>query len=123
MSRRFVVAWAAALIGAALPAYSASAGVRAVAAKAGPARPPESGSHDSAATVGPLAIGADVRDATGAEIGHVTRLTTDKEGRSIAQVRDNEDVYSIPLEQLSARHGVAVSNISLEALKHGWKPR
>ena len=120
MSRRLVLAWAAALTGAALPAPGLAA-VPATVAKAEPARPPESGARNSAATVGPLAIGAEVRDLTGAEIGHVTRLTTDKAGRSIAQVRDNDDVYSIPVARLSTRGGAAVSEVTLDALKHGWK--
>jgi len=121
VSPRLASAWVAALIGAALPG-GAFADVPAVAAKAEPARPAESGAHASAATLGPLAIGAEVRDATGVEIGHVTRLTTDKAGRSVAQVRDNEDVYSIPVDRLFARGGAAVSTVTLDALKHGWKP-
>jgi hypothetical protein len=121
VSRRLISAWAAALVCAALPA-AAFAAVPATAANAGPARPPESGARDSAATLGPLAIGAEVRDATGAEIGHVTRLTTDKHGRSVAEVRDNDDVYAIPVADLYARRGAAFSNVTLDALKHGWKP-
>ena len=100
----------------------ALAAVPAVAAAAGPARPPESGALDSAATLGPLAIGADVRDSTGADIGHVTRLTTDKKGRQVAQIRDGEAVYTIPVVQLYSRGGAAFSTVSLDALKHGWKP-
>jgi hypothetical protein len=110
------------LLAAALPG-GVQADVPASPAKAEPARPVESGGHDSAATVGPLAIGAEVHDGGGALIGHVTRLTTDKAGRSIAEVRDNEDTYAIPLDDLHSRHGGAVSDVSLEALKHGWKPR
>jgi hypothetical protein len=106
---------------AALPP-AALAAVPAVTAQAGPARPPESGARDSAATLGPLAIGADVRDATGADIGHVTRLTTDKESRKVAEVRDGESVYVIPLEYLYARGGAAFSTVTLAALEHGWKP-
>lgn len=111
-----------AVIAAALPAVAVAA-VPAVAARAGPARPAESGAHDSAATLGPLAIGADVRDATGADIGHVTRLTTDQDGRHVAEIRDGDDVYSIPVDYLYARRGAAFSTVTLEALKHGWKPR
>jgi hypothetical protein len=118
---RLSLVWAAALGAAALPAL-ASAAVTATSAQAGPARPPESGAHDSAATLGPLAIGADVRDSAGADIGHVTRLTTDDQGRRIAQVRDGETVYAIPTEYLYARGGAAFSTITLDALKHGWKP-
>jgi hypothetical protein len=114
--------WTALLIAAAWPGGVQTA-VPATPARAEPARPPESGAHDSAATLGPLAIGAEVRDADGALIGHVTRVTTDKAGRSVAQVRDNEDLFAIPLENLDARGGAAVSDISLDALKHGWKPR
>ncbi len=120
-SGRLSLVWAAALGAAALPGF-ASAAVTATSAQAGPARPPESGAHDSAATLGPLAIGADVRDAGGADIGHVTRLTTDNAGRHIAQVRDGETVYAIPIEDLFARDGAAFSTVTLDALKHGWKP-
>jgi len=119
--RLLSLVWAAALGAVALPAL-ASAAVTATSAQAGPARPPESGAHDSAATLGPLAIGADVRDAGGADIGHVTRLTTDDQGRHIAQVRDGETVYAIPIEYLYARGGAAFSTVTLDALKHGWKP-
>jgi hypothetical protein len=106
----------------ALPSVPLAA-VPAVVATAGPARPPESGAHDSAATLGPLAIGADVRDSAGADIGHVTRLTTDKQGRQVAEIRDNDTVYAIPVEFLYARDGSAFSTVTLDALKHGWKPK
>ena len=112
---------AAALVAVALPG-AVFAAVPATTALAGPARPPESGARDSAATLGPLAIGADVRDATGADIGHVTRVTTDKTGRSVAEVRDGESVYTIPIDDLYARRGAAFSTVTLDALKHGWKP-
>jgi hypothetical protein len=111
-----------ALMAAALPVAALGA-VPAVAARAGPARPAESGAHDSAATLGPLAIGADVRDAAGADIGHVTRLTTDGDGRHVAEIRSGDDVYAIPIENLYARRGAAFSTVSLDALKKGWKPR
>ncbi|HVN00936.1 MAG TPA: hypothetical protein VMT68_12060 [Caulobacteraceae bacterium] len=98
-------------------AGAAGAAVPAVRVEAGPARPAESGARDSSATVGPLAIGAAVRDETGAEIGHVTRLTTDKQGRSVAEVRDNEDVYTIPASDLFARGGAAYSRLDRDQLK------
>jgi hypothetical protein len=113
--------WAAALVAAALPTVSFAA-VSATTAQAGAARPPESGAHDSAATLGPLAIGADIRDATGADLGHVTRLTTGKDGRRVAEIRDGESVYAIPISYLFARDGAAFSTVTLDALKHGWKP-
>lgn len=103
-------------------AGAATAAVPAVTAMAGPARPAQSGARDSAATLGPLAIGADVRDATGADIGHVTRLTTDKQGRQVAEIRDGETVRQLPLGYLYARGGAAFSTVTLDALKHGWKP-
>jgi ABC-type transporter Mla subunit MlaD len=116
---RHGVAIAAALGAAVLAVAGAAAksAVPATAVAAEPARPAESGAHDSAATLGPLAIGATVTDRTGVEIGHVTRLTTDKQGRSVAEVRHDEDVYSIPVADLFSRHGAALSRISLEQLK------
>jgi hypothetical protein len=99
-------------------AAAAEPGVTAVAAEQGRARPAESGARDSAATVGPLAIGALVNDRNGEEIGHVTRLTTDTNGRSMVEVRHNEDLYSIPVEQLFAHGGRAFSVMTLERLKH-----
>lgn len=98
---------------------AAQGDISATTATAGPARPAESGAKASAATLGPLAIGADVRDSTGAEIGHITVLTTDKDGRSVAKVRRDEDVYTIPVGDLYARHGGAVSSVTLEQLKRG----
>lgn len=112
----------AAVMAAAVPAV-AIADVPATVARAGPARPAESGGHDSAATLGPLAIGAEVRDATGADIGHVTLLTTDKAGRHVAAVRDGDATYTIPVDFLYARRGAAFSTVTLDALKKGWKPR
>jgi hypothetical protein len=117
------VALAVALAAAALPfavlasAAFAGAGVTAVRMDPGRARPAESGAHDSAATLGPLAIGAAVSDSTGAPIGHVTRLTTGKDGRTIAEVRHDEDVYAIPVDELSARGGAAFSTVTLDQLR------
>ena len=84
------------------------------------ARPAESGGHSSAATIGPLAIGSKVRDAAGAEIGHVTLLTTDKAGRSVARVRQGEDVYTIPVADLYARDGAAFTTLTLAELRRGY---
>ena len=93
--------------------------VGAMSAKADPARPAESGGHDTAATVGPLAIGAVVKDPSGVEIGHVVLLTTDKHGRSVAKVRDNEDVFDIPTDDLFVRQGVTYSRLPRAALERG----
>ncbi|HXQ13140.1 MAG TPA: hypothetical protein VN814_00795 [Caulobacteraceae bacterium] len=113
-------AWVAALAAAVLAhagAAAADVGVTAVPAQPGRAQPAESGAHDSAATLGPLAIGAAVTDPTGAEIGRVTRITTDKNGRSVVEVRNNEDVFSIPAQALFTRGGKAFSSETLDALK------
>ena len=109
---------AAAVLGAAGVAV-AHAAVSAVAARPERARPAESGARDSAATVGPLAIGAVVSDPNGAQIGRVTRMTTDKNGRSVVEVRSDEDVFSIPAAMLSTHGGRAVSAETLDQLKHG----
>jgi hypothetical protein len=93
--------------------------VGAVAAQAGPARPTESGAHDSAATVGPLAIGAAVKDPSGLEIGHIVLLTTGGDGRSVAKVRDNEDVFDIPIDELFVRRGVTFSRLPRASLERG----
>jgi hypothetical protein len=92
--------------------------VTAVTAAPGRARPTESGAHDSAATLGPLAIGALVTDRNGVEIGRVTRVTTDKNGRSVAEVRSNEDLFSIPMDVLYTHGGRAFSSETLDELKH-----
>jgi|HubBroStandDraft_2_1064218.scaffolds.fasta_scaffold151933_3 hypothetical protein len=96
---------------------AADGGLTAVAVQPDRARPAESGAHDSAATLGPLAIGAAVTDRTGVEIGRVTRLTTDKNGRSVVEVRHNEDLFSIPAEVLYTHRGKAFSSESLDELK------
>jgi hypothetical protein len=93
--------------------------VSAVPANVDPARPAESGAHDTAATVGPLAIGATVKDPSGVEIGHIVLLTTDKHGRSVARVRDNEDVFDIPIDELFVRQGVTYSRLPRAALERG----
>jgi hypothetical protein len=91
----------------------------ATAAAPGKARPAESGAHDSAATLGPLAIGADVRDPTGADIGRLVLITTDKAGRSVAKIRLDEDVYLVPLAELRSTAAGVVSRLTLDELKHG----
>jgi ABC-type transporter Mla subunit MlaD len=108
------------ILAVAVPAsagVAAAASVTAVAMEPGRARPRESGGHDSAATVGPLAIGAAVRDRNGIEIGHVTRLTTDRSGHSVAEVRQDEDVFWIPVDQLHASSGAAVSALTADELR------
>lgn len=114
------VAWSLPLAAGAQPAADGPP-VGAVAAKAGPARPAESGggAHDSAATVGPLAIGAAVKDPAGADIGHIVLLTTDKHGRSVAKVRDNEDVFDIPTDDLFVTRAGTFSRLSRADLRHG----
>jgi hypothetical protein len=94
----------------------AGTGVTAVAMTPGRAKPTESGASDSAATVGPLAIGATVIDRNGTVIGRVTRLATDKTGRHVAEVRQNENLYSIPLAAISAEGGKAVSDMTADDL-------
>ena len=91
--------------------------VTAIKVSAGPAHAAESGAVDTAATSGPLAIGAMVRDGGGALIGHFTLLTTDKDGRSIVQVREGVNVYAIPIADLSARGGQVISSIRASDLK------
>jgi len=97
---------------------AADAGLTAVAVQPGRARPAESGAHDSAATLGPLAIGALVTDRNGAEIGRVTRMTTDKDGHSVTEVRHDEDLFSIPMNLLYTHGGKAFSWRTLDELKH-----
>jgi len=114
-------ALSAALVAAPLASAGVAAadtGLTAVAVQPGRARPAESGARDSAATLGPLAIGALVRDRNGAEIGHVTRMTTDKDGHSVAEVRHDEDLFSIPMDLLHAHRGKAFSSQTLDELKH-----
>jgi hypothetical protein len=116
---RFVLSAALAAVTLAVAGVAtAGTGVTAVASEPGRARPAESGARDSAATTGPLAIGALVTDRNGEEIGHVTRLTTDANGRSVVEVRHNEDLYSIPVDVLYAHGGTAFSVMTLERLKH-----
>ena len=114
-------AWGAALATAVLiyaGTAAADAAVTAVAAQPDRARPAESGAHDSAATLGPLAIGAAVTDPNGVEIGRVTRVTTDKNGQSLVEVRHDEDLFSIPADVLRTRGGRAFSEETLDQLKH-----
>ena len=103
---------------AALLAPRASAAeLRSVQATPGPAVPAESDAVDTAATVGPLAIGATIHDEAGALVGRVTLLTTDADGAAVAKVRNDEEVYRIPLADLVVRRGQVVSRIPLARLK------
>jgi len=97
----------------------AADGLSAVKTLPGPARAAESGARDSAATTGPLAIGATVKDRTGALVGHIVRLTTDKTGESVAEIRRGEDVWRVPVADLFARGGEVLSTVTLDALQHG----
>jgi hypothetical protein len=98
-------------------APAAGGPVTAVKVAAGPARAAQAGAVDTAATSGPLAIGAVVRDPTGVVVGHVTLITTDETGRSIAQVRKGVNVYSIPLADIAAHGAGGVSVIPASTLK------
>ncbi len=114
-------AWGAALATAVLiraGTAAAEAGGTAGAEHPDRARPAESGAHDSAATRGPLAIGGGVPAPNGLEVGRVTRVTTDKNGRSLVEVRLDEDVFSIPAADLYTHGGKAFSAQTLDQLKH-----
>jgi hypothetical protein len=87
--------------------------VRAVVAEPQPARPAESGGRDSAATLGPLAIGSAVRDRDGALVGRLVLLTTDAHGVSVAKVRSDENVYLIPAADLFSRGDETLSTVGL----------
>jgi hypothetical protein len=43
-------------------------------------------------------------------------LATDKTGRHVAEVRQNENLYSIPLAAISAEGGKAVSDMTADDL-------
>ena len=102
------MAWAVVAAEADLPAEKT---------KAEPARPSVSGANASAATLGPLAIGSTVKDRTGATIGHIVLLTTDKAGASVARIRQGEAVYTVPVVDLHARAGGVVSTVTLDDLR------
>jgi hypothetical protein len=106
-----------------LLAGAAAPELPAVKATAEPARPAESGASESAATSGPLAIGSRVVDRSGAEVGRLVRLTTDKKGVDVAQIRLGEDVWSVPVADLFARQGEVLSTVTLDDLKHGRGPK
>ncbi|MFI4934476.1 MAG: hypothetical protein ACHP7N_07645 [Caulobacterales bacterium] len=94
----------------------------AVKAHAQPAKSAESGARETAATSGPLAIGATVKDRDGVTLGHITRLTTDKAGVSVAQVRLGEDVLSIPVSDLFMKNGEVLSTLTRDELKRSAQP-
>jgi hypothetical protein len=116
-----LIGWAAwAMASAApVPAFADGADVTGVKSVAGPAHAAESGAVDTTATVGPLAIGAIVRDASGVTLGHITRLTTDKSNVPIAEIRMGVDVYAIPVAALFTNHGRVISTVSADELKQG----
>jgi hypothetical protein len=72
---------------------------------------------DASAVSGAFAIGAEVRDRNGASMGHVARLTTDKNGQQQLMVRKGVDSFAIPAAQVRIEHGVAVSALTREELK------
>lgn len=72
---------------------------------------------DASTTSGAFAIGAEVRDRGGASMGHIARLTTDKNGQQQLMVRKGVDSFAIPAGQVRIEHGVAVSALTREELK------
>jgi hypothetical protein len=111
-------AWAVASV-APVPAFAEGADVTGVKSVAGPAHAAESGAVDTAATVGPLAIGAIVRDRQGETLGHITRLTTDKSNVAVVEIRMGVDVYAIPVSALFTSHGRVISTVTADDLKQG----
>ena len=101
-------------------ALTAAASIAAAAPHhAGPPATAADHAVDASALAGPFAIGTEVRDASGAVMGRITRMGADKDGRSQIMVRKGVDSFAIPAGEVSLRDGVAVSARSRDELKRG----
>lgn len=71
---------------------------------------------DASATA-PLAVGATVKDKTGAPIGEVTAVKPDPGGKQVATIKMGTDTFAVETDKLAIAEGSATINATQAELK------
>ena len=71
----------------------------------------------ASALVGPLAVGATVRDSSGQTLGRISRLTTGADGQTVVMLRKGVDSFSIPANRLHLTSEGVVSDLTRDGIK------
>ena len=85
------------------------------AAEASPSASSPSGTDVSATA--PLAVGATVKDKTGASIGQVTAVKPDPGGKQVATIKMGTDTFAVETDKLAIADGSATINATQAELK------
>lgn len=72
---------------------------------------------DASATASGLAVGATVKDNTGASIGTVTDLKADATGKQVATIKMGADSFAVETDKLAIADGSATINATQAELK------
>ncbi len=73
--------------------------------------------RNASALVGPLAVGATVRDSSGQTLGRISRLTTGADGQTVVMLRKGVDSFSIPANRLHLTSEGVVSDLTRDGIK------
>ncbi len=73
--------------------------------------------RNASALVGPLAVGATVRDSSGQTLGRISRLTTGADGQTVVMLRKGVDSFSIPANRLHLTNEGVVSDLTRDGIK------
>ncbi|MBA4011630.1 MAG: hypothetical protein C0481_07160 [Phenylobacterium sp.] len=79
-----------------------------------PTAPP---AKDASATAATLAVGATVKDKTGASIGTVTEVKPDAAGQQVATIKMGSDTFAVETNKLAIADGSATINATAAELK------
>lgn len=72
---------------------------------------------DASATAATLAVGASVKDKTGATIGAVTEVKPDASGKQVATIKMGADSFAVETDKLAIADGSATINATQSELK------
>lgn len=72
---------------------------------------------DASATAATLAVGASVKDKTGATIGSVTEVKPDATGKQVATIKMGADTFAVETDKLAVADGSATINATQAELK------
>ena len=79
-----------------------------------PTAPP---AQDASATAATLAVGATVKDKTGASIGTVTEVKPDAAGQQVATIKMGADTFAVETSKLAIADGSATINATAAELQ------
>lgn len=105
---------AALAISLASPAFAQDAAAQQDAAQPAPA---DAQGADVNATASTLAVGASVKDKTGATIGSVSDVKADAAGKQVATIKMGADTFTVDTEKLAIADGSATINATADELK------